>query len=59
MEAYEKLNDSIIDIILLSEKEGLEKSKEILERVQKRELYTCVGEINDPKVMNMTWEVIK
>lgn len=56
MEAYEKLNDSIIDIILLSEKEGLEKSKEILERVQKRELYTCVGEINDPKVMNMTWE---
>eukprot|EP00105_Crassostrea_gigas_P027838 XP_011449309.1 PREDICTED: deoxynucleoside triphosphate triphosphohydrolase SAMHD1 [Crassostrea gigas] len=56
MEAYEKLNDSIIDIILLSEKEGLEKSKEILERVQKRELFTCVGEINDPKVINMTWE---
>lgn len=59
MEAYEKLNDSIIDKILLSKKKGLEKSKEILERVQKRELYTCVGEINYPKVMNMTWEVIK
>lgn len=48
MEAYEKLTDSIFEKILHSKKSGLEKSKEILRRVQTRNLYKFVG-IKDPK----------
>uniref|UniRef100_A0A8W8MK04 HD domain-containing protein n=1 Tax=Magallana gigas TaxID=29159 RepID=A0A8W8MK04_MAGGI len=48
MEAYEKLTDSIFEKILHSKKSGLEKSKEILRRVQTRNLYKFVG-LKDPK----------
>lgn len=48
MEAYEKLTDSIFEKILHSKKSGLEKSKEILRRVQTRNLYQFVGRM-DPK----------
>ena len=44
MVAYSKLNDSIISHILSSEKEELRESREILERIHRRELYKCVGQ---------------
>lgn len=53
MEAYEKLTDSILEKILQSKKGGLEKSKEILRRVQKRNLYKSVGKM-DPKQSTKT-----
>lgn len=58
MEAYEKLTDFIIEKILMSKKEGLKKSKEILRKVQRRQLYTFVGEMNAPKIVDnkFKWE---
>lgn len=43
MEAYEKLTDSIIEKILMSEDEKLRESQKILSRVLTRNFYKCVG----------------
>lgn len=58
MEAYEKLTDSIFEKILQSKKPGLEKSKDILRKVQKRKLYKFVGEMN-PKRSTKTDSELK
>lgn len=58
MEAYEKLTDSIFEKILQSKKPGLEKSKHILRKVQKRKLYKFVGEMN-PKRSTKTDSELK
>lgn len=44
MDAYEKLTDSILDRIICSTDENLKKSKEILMKVKRRQLYKCVGQ---------------
>ncbi|XP_060604041.1 deoxynucleoside triphosphate triphosphohydrolase SAMHD1-like isoform X1 [Ruditapes philippinarum] len=48
MKAYTLLNDGVIHIILGSNKKGLEKSKEILNRIFRRDLYRFVGEKRFP-----------
>lgn len=58
MEAYEKLTDSILEKILQSKKGGLEKSREILRRVQKRNLYKSVDKM-DPKQSTKTDSELK
>ena len=42
--AYTHLNDSIFHLILLSQDADLAESREILKRIERRELYKCVGE---------------
>ena len=42
--AYTKLTDDVILQIMRSPDENLKESREILERVQKRELYHFIGE---------------
>ena len=42
--AYTHLNDSIFHLILLSQDEDLAESRKILQRIERRELYKCVGE---------------
>ncbi|XP_052062384.1 deoxynucleoside triphosphate triphosphohydrolase SAMHD1-like isoform X2 [Mytilus californianus] len=42
--AYTSLNDSIFHVILMSTDKELAKSREILQRIQRRQLYKCVGE---------------
>lgn len=42
--AYTNLNDSIFHVILMSTDKELAKSREILQRIERRQLYKCVGE---------------
>ena len=44
MEAYSKLNDSILDLIRMDPNPKLDKAREILDKVDKRQLYKCVGQ---------------
>lgn len=46
MEVYEKLMDLIFEKIFYLKKSGLEKLKEILRRVQMRNLYKFVGRMD-------------
>ncbi|XP_076109502.1 deoxynucleoside triphosphate triphosphohydrolase SAMHD1-like [Mytilus galloprovincialis] len=48
MYAYEKLTDSVLDVILMSRNEGLNKSKDLIHRIYNRQLYKVVGR-TDPK----------
>ncbi|XP_071176567.1 deoxynucleoside triphosphate triphosphohydrolase SAMHD1-like [Mytilus edulis] len=48
MYAYEKLTDSVLDVILMSRNEGLKKSKDLIHRIYNRQLYKVVGR-TDPK----------
>lgn len=59
MKAYEKLTDFIVEKILLSKKPDLEKSKEILRKVQERKLYKFVGKMVSKKSDSMTLKVIQ
>ncbi len=43
MQAMSRLNDHVIDIIKNDGNPGLQKAKEILHRIEKRQLYTCLG----------------
>lgn len=43
MSAYEKLTDSIVDVILMSTNEKLTEAKTLIKRIYKRQLYKCVG----------------
>ncbi|CAC5410617.1 SAMHD1 [Mytilus coruscus] len=43
MSAYEKLTDSIVDVILMSTEEGLTEAKDLIKRIYKRQLYKLVG----------------
>lgn len=45
MDAYEKLTDSILDRIICSTDENLNDSREILTKIQRRQLYKYVGHI--------------
>lgn len=49
MEAYQKLTDFIVEQILWSTDDKLKESREILMRVQKRQLFKCVGNTRPPK----------
>jgi hypothetical protein len=42
--AYTRLNDSIFNLILLSQDADLAESRKILQKIERRELYKCVGE---------------
>ena len=44
MVAYAKLDDSLFHRILYSTDKNLTESREILERIHKRELYKCIGQ---------------
>ncbi|XP_052063151.1 deoxynucleoside triphosphate triphosphohydrolase SAMHD1-like [Mytilus californianus] len=43
MGAYEKLTDSVVDVILMSKNEELKKSKDLIHRIYTRQLYKVVG----------------
>lgn len=49
MEAYQKLTDFIVEQILWSTDDKLKESREILMKVQRRQLYKCVGHTRPPK----------
>lgn len=49
MEAYQKLTDFIVEQILWSTDDKLKESREILMRVQRRQLFKCVGKTRPPK----------
>ena len=58
-EQYVMLDDSIIDEILTTEDDRLEKAKEIIERMQYRKHYKCVGEKGLNKdVAEIVWNQI-
>lgn len=44
MSAYTKLNDSIFHLILYSNDEKLLEARKILENVERRQLYKCIGQ---------------
>lgn len=55
MEAYEKLTDSIVDQIMWSTDKNLEKAKNILINVKKRNLYVCLGHaLLPPKMVRIS-----
>lgn len=56
MEAYQKLTDYIVEHILWSTDDNLEDSRKILMKVQKRQLYKCVGHTRPPKKPETKWE---
>lgn len=43
-EAYTRLNDSILNILLMSTENDLKETRNILQRIERRDLYKCVGE---------------
>ena len=58
-ELYLKLDDSIIDEIIQSEDPRLKKAQQIIERMQYRKHYKCVGEKGlNPKVAPDLWDKI-
>ncbi|XP_071176962.1 deoxynucleoside triphosphate triphosphohydrolase SAMHD1-like isoform X2 [Mytilus edulis] len=55
MSVYEKLTDSVVDLILMREDEkGMKKAKDLIHRIYKRQLYRLVGQ-TDPET-NVTKE---
>ena len=48
MVAYTKLTDDITLQIMRSDDPNLEESRRILELVQKRQLYKCIGQTQPP-----------
>ncbi|CAC5387363.1 SAMHD1 [Mytilus coruscus] len=48
MHAYEKLTDSVVDVILMSQDEALKKAKDLIHRIYNRQLYKVVG-CTEPK----------
>lgn len=53
MSAYEKLTDSIVDVILMSNDERLKKAKDLIHRIYKRQLYKVVGR-TDPREVSQS-----
>lgn len=49
-EAYTKLNDSIFHMILVSTDDALDEARKILQRIERRQLYRCVGQTVSLKV---------
>ena len=47
--AYTHLNDSIFNLILMSQDADLAESRTILQKIERRELYKCVGETTPMK----------
>ncbi|XP_070539521.1 deoxynucleoside triphosphate triphosphohydrolase SAMHD1-like [Ptychodera flava] len=45
MDAYQQLDDNILTLILHSNVDNLKEARQILERVQKRDIYKCVDRI--------------
>lgn len=58
MEAYQKLTDFIVEQILWSTDDKLKESREILMRVQRRQLFKCVGNTRPPKDSDVKEKVI-
>lgn len=58
MEAYQKLTDFIVEQILWSTDDKLKESREILMRVQRRQLFKCVGKTRPPKDSDAKEKVI-
>ena len=44
MDAYTNLNDTVFHLILLSRDPRLQEAQAILQDIQRRKLYKCVGE---------------
>ena len=55
MSAYQKLTDGVLDYIMMSNEKGLETSKNLLSRIQNRDLYKCVYE-SPPEMVSSTQE---
>ncbi|XP_050395452.1 deoxynucleoside triphosphate triphosphohydrolase SAMHD1 isoform X2 [Patella vulgata] len=49
MEAYKKLDDTIFQRIMRSRKPGLQGARDLIDRIQKRQLYRCVGSTHRPE----------
>ncbi|CAC5391339.1 SAMHD1 [Mytilus coruscus] len=49
MYAYEKLTDSVLDVILMSKNEELKKAKDLIHRIYTRQLYKVVGKTEPRK----------
>ena len=47
MDIYSRVDDRIIGDIARSKEKGLEKARQILEKIQKRQVYWRIGEIRD------------
>ena len=59
MSAYQKLTDGVLDYIMMSDKKGLETSKNLLSRIHNRDLYKCVYESPPEMVSSKQEEEIK
>eukprot|EP01135_Chromosphaera_perkinsii_P000941 Nk52_evm39s153 gene=Nk52_evmTU39s153 len=64
MATFGTLNDSVLDLIRLSKKSELKEARELLERVQRRELFRFVGEMSigdrkrqADKIQSELWEI--
>eukprot|EP00057_Strongylocentrotus_purpuratus_P009233 XP_011663707.1 PREDICTED: deoxynucleoside triphosphate triphosphohydrolase SAMHD1-like [Strongylocentrotus purpuratus] len=42
--AFCQVNDTILNVIMLSQGKRMEKAREIIDRIHKRQLYQCIGE---------------
>lgn len=42
--AFCQVNDTILNAIMLSQGKRMEKAREIMDRIHKRQLYQCIGE---------------
>ena len=59
MSAYQKFTDGVLDHIVMSSENGLEKSKTLLRRIYNRDLYKCVYESRPEMVSLKPEEQIK
>ena len=57
MSIYKKVDDRIFGDIERSKESGLTKAREIMERIHRRDIYLCVGVIQDAgnKVLVGNW----
>jgi hypothetical protein len=67
MDAFSKLNDSILDVISLTqagsgpEFDDLRKAKQIIQRIRTRQLYICIGQtsfVSEDRIAKMSEEEI-
>ena len=54
MVAYTRLTDSVIQLILLSTDPNLKESQELLQKIEKRELYKCIGQTQPTAYIDWT-----
>ena len=55
MEAYSRLNDSIFHVILNSTDSRLDEARQILEQIEVRQLYKCLGQTKPPQDKPVDW----